>query len=175
MKDEPRFIEGGLAIDDRGQVAFCNGFNPAEAGVKRLYLLSNHEAGYVRAWHGHRTEAKYVLVTRGVALVCCVALEEIERHCQAQVPSCSWSEDFSSATISWTGAPTPEPRVWRFVLSGQQPKVLYIPPGYANGHMALSVPCDVMHFSTFTIEEAKGDDLRFPARCIPGAWEVEEH
>jgi dTDP-4-dehydrorhamnose 3,5-epimerase len=173
MKDEPRLIEGGLSIDDRGQVAFCNGFNPAEAGVKRLYVLSNHEAGYVRAWHGHKIEAKYVLVTRGVALVCCVVLEEIEQYCQTDAPSWSWV-DKSTMTLTWSGPPTPIPQAWRFVLSGQQPKVLYIPPGYANGHMALSVPCDMVHFSSMTIEEAKGDDLRFPARCIPGTWEVEE-
>ena len=171
--DEPRLIEGGLSVDERGQVAFCNGLNPAEAGIKRLYLLSNHEAGYVRAWHGHKTEAKYALVTRGVALVCCVTLEEIERYCKADSPSWSWTGG-NTATLSWSGSPPSLPRVWRFVLSGQQPKVLYIPPGYANGHMALSVPCDVLHFSTMTMEEAAGDDMRFPARCIPGVWYVEE-
>lgn len=156
--EEPRLIPGGGAVDERGRVIFCNGFDLAQAGIKRLYLLSNHQAGYVRAWHGHKTEAKYVLVTRGAALVCCTPLESFG----------TLAGSYSTATSP------PPPNVYRFVLSDRQPAVLYIPPGYANGHMALVTPCDVMHFSMFTIEEAKGDDLRFPARAIPGVWEITE-
>lgn len=175
--EEPRLIPGGGAVDERGRVIFCNGFDFAQAGIKRLYLLSNHQAGYVRAWHGHKTEAKYVLVTRGAALVCCVPLKDLER---LDLPKANvttpWREPKHSSTAyrpTRETVPNP-PNVYRFVLSDRQPAVLYIPPGYANGHMALVTPCDVMHFSMFTIEEAKGDDLRFPARAIPGVWEITE-
>ena len=54
---EPTLIDGGLSVDDRGQVAFANGFD--FEGVKRFYLVSNHRQGFVRAWHAHRREAKW--------------------------------------------------------------------------------------------------------------------
>jgi dTDP-4-dehydrorhamnose 3,5-epimerase len=56
-------INGGLAVDDRGSVTFVNDFD--FKGVKRFYMVQNHEKGFVRAWHGHKKESKYVLVTRG--------------------------------------------------------------------------------------------------------------
>lgn len=56
-------INGGLAVDDRGTVTFVNDFN--FEGVKRFYMVQNHANGFVRAWHGHKKEAKYVLVVRG--------------------------------------------------------------------------------------------------------------
>ena len=49
---EPLLIEGGLAVDDRGEVRFVNGFG--FEGVKRFYAVSNHQPGFVRAWHAHR-------------------------------------------------------------------------------------------------------------------------
>lgn len=59
-------IEGGLSVDDRGTVSFVNDFD--FKGVKRFYLVSNHSKGFIRAWHGHRKEAKYVLVVKGSVL-----------------------------------------------------------------------------------------------------------
>ena len=49
IADTPRLIEGGLAVDDRGSVAFVNDFDLAVA--RRFYVVSNHSAGFVRAWH----------------------------------------------------------------------------------------------------------------------------
>ena len=71
----PRLIEGGLGIDDRGQVAFVNEFD--FAGVKRFYVVSNHGAGFVRAWHAHRREAKYVTLVQGSAIVAAVEIVSV--------------------------------------------------------------------------------------------------
>lgn len=60
-------INGDLVVDDRGTVSFVNDFK--FDGVKRFYMVENHEKGFVRAWHGHRKEAKYVLVTRGAIVL----------------------------------------------------------------------------------------------------------
>ena len=70
---QPYLIEGGLFIDDRGSISFCNGFE--FEGVKRFYLVENHRAGFIRAWHGHRHEAKYVAAVSGAALVCAVEMD----------------------------------------------------------------------------------------------------
>lgn len=143
---ETRFIRGALAADDRGEVAFVNEFD--FAGVKRFYMISNHRAGFVRAWHGHRREAKYVTVVQGAMLIACVRIDNWEK-------------------------PSPSLPVERFVLSAKTPTVLFIPAGFANGNMSLTEDARAMFFSTSSLEESKGDDIRFDAR-LWDPWQVEE-
>ena len=50
----------------------------------------------------------------------------------------------------------------KFILSDVKPRVLWIPPNYANGFMTLTEDAVVIFFSSLTLEESKGDDLRFP-------------
>ena len=64
--EEPKIISGGLAVDDRGVVSFINDFN--FSNVKRFYQVENHRQGFIRAWHGHKKEGKYVYVCQGSAL-----------------------------------------------------------------------------------------------------------
>lgn len=142
----PRLIEGGIAIDDRGSVAFVNGFD--FAGVKRFYAVVNHRQGFVRAWHAHRREAKYVTVVSGAAVVAAVRIDDWER-------------------------PSPAAEVHRFVLSDTKPSVLYIPPEHANGFMSLTQDTRLMFFSTSTVEESRSDDVRYHAR-LWDVWKVEE-
>lgn len=144
--NEPALIEGNLAIDDRGQVSFVNGFN--FEGVKRFYIIENHKAGFVRAWHAHKKEAKYVMVIQGAALIGVARVDNFEN-------------------------PDKNAEVKRFTLSAAKPSVLYIPPGYANGAMSLTDDAKIMYFSTASIEETKGDDFRYDARYWD-AWRVEE-
>ena len=67
MSDSPHLISGGVAVDDRGSVRFVNDFNFKD--VKRFYQVQNHRQGFIRAWHGHQYEAKYVYVAQGSALI----------------------------------------------------------------------------------------------------------
>ncbi len=143
---EPELLRGGLAVDDRGEVGFVNDFS--FDGVKRFYTVSNHSAGFVRAWHGHRHEAKYVLVVAGAALVCCVEIDDWEN-------------------------PSRELEVKRFVLSERSPAILRVPESYVNGFMTLTPDAKLMFFSTSSLEDSLGDDLRFPARYWD-PWHVEE-
>ena len=62
-----KIINGGIAVDDRGEVRFINEFN--FKNVKRFYHVSNHRRGFIRAWHGHKKEGKYVYVSSGSALI----------------------------------------------------------------------------------------------------------
>ena len=143
---EPELLRGGVAVDDRGEVAFVNEF--AFDDVKRFYTVSNHAPGFVRAWHGHRNEAKYVLAVAGSALVCCVEIDDWE-------------------------SPSRDLEVKRFVLSERQTAVLRVPAGFVNGFMTLTPDAKLMFFSTSTLEESLGDDIRFPSRYWD-PWEVEE-
>jgi len=67
MEKEIKLITGGLSIDDRGSVSYVNDFNFND--VKRFYQVDNHKNGFIRAWHGHRNEGKYVFVSSGTALI----------------------------------------------------------------------------------------------------------
>ena len=73
MSDNPHLIQGGVAVDDRGSVRFVNDFN--FNSVKRFYQVQNHRQGFIRAWHGHQHEAKYVYVVQGSALIGAVNME----------------------------------------------------------------------------------------------------
>jgi dTDP-4-dehydrorhamnose 3,5-epimerase-like enzyme len=137
VAEEPKLLQGRLAVDDRGSVSFVNEFN--FAGVKRFYTVANHASNFVRAWHGHRHEAKYCTVVAGSALVCCIAID-------------NWDN------------PSADPKIHRFVLSELSPAILCVPAGYINGFMTLAADTKVMFFSSSTLEESVNDDVRFPAR-----------
>lgn len=143
---EVRLIEGNLFTDDRGQLSCVNDFN--FGGVKRFYMVSNHRAGFVRAWHAHRREAKYVTVVQGTAVVGAVKIDD-------------WDN------------PSKDADVHRYVLSCSKPSVLYIPKGYANGFMSLTADTKVMFFSLSGLEESRGDDVRYDARYWD-IWDVVE-
>ena len=143
---EPQVLTGGLAVDDRGEVGFVNGFD--FAGVKRFYTVRNHRRGFVRAWHAHRHEAKYVTAVSGAALVGAVAVDD-------------WN------------TPSKSQPVVRHVIAAAQPRVLFIPAGYANGFMSLTDDTRLIFFSTSSLEESKGDDIRYDARHWD-IWTIEE-
>jgi dTDP-4-dehydrorhamnose 3,5-epimerase-like enzyme len=134
-------LEGGLSVDDRGSVSFVNSFDFKK--VKRFYVVENHAKGFVRAWHGHRHEEKYVFVVQGAALVGCLPL------------------DYKEGDV-----------IERHVLSAAKPQILHIPKGYANGFKTLTDDTKVIFYSTATLAESLKDDERFPAYQW-NIWNVE--
>src|SRR5579862_1800740 len=70
---KPVLMAGGLAADDRGELGFVNDFH--FAGVKRFYTVANYRQGFIRAWHAHKREAKYVTAVSGAALVGAVRVD----------------------------------------------------------------------------------------------------
>lgn len=62
-----KIYDGDIAVDDRGKLTFVNDFD--FKNVKRFYMVENHQTGFIRAWHGHQKEGKYVLVVSGAAIV----------------------------------------------------------------------------------------------------------
>lgn len=74
-------FDGGLAVDGRGKVGFVNDFDFKD--VKRFYTVENFEPRAIRAWHGHKKEAKYALVVSGSAMIAAVDMEdetEVDRY-----------------------------------------------------------------------------------------------
>jgi len=143
---KPKLLQGALAVDDRGEVGFVNDFD--FTGVKRFYTVKNYRQGFVRAWHAHQNEAKYVTVVQGAALIGAVEIDNWEN-------------------------PSKNTQVSRFVMSAKKPSVLFIPPGYANGFMSLTADATLVFFSTATLEESQGDDIRYDASYWD-IWKIEE-
>jgi len=71
-------LTGGVFVDDRGTLRFVNDFD--FKGVKRFYQVENHERGFIRAWHGHRKEGKYVYVSKGSAWVGIINMETLKQE-----------------------------------------------------------------------------------------------
>ena len=146
--ETPKLIKGGSAIDDRGVLSFVNDYS--FQGVKRFYQVQNFSTSIIRAFHGHRIEAKYVFVPKGSALIIVIPLEELEEK----------RENAAS--------------VYRFVLSSVSPSVLYIPNNYSNGFRAMEPDTIIQFFSTSNLEEAKDDDVRHPYDIVgTKIWETE--
>jgi len=137
QKASPRIINGEIAIDDRGEVAFVNDLDMR--GVKRFYTIANHRARFVRAWHAHKKEGKYVTVIDGAAVIACVRID-------------NWH------------SPSRDLKIDRYVLSGKKPAILFIPGGYANGFMTLKRDTKLLFFSTASVSESREDDFRYDAR-----------
>lgn len=131
MESSTKIYKGGIAVDDRGSLRFVNDFD--FANVKRFYQVENHRVGFIRAWHGHQKEGKYVYVPSGSALI-------------GVVPIDAEPGDMSN--------------VQKYVLSSKNPSVLFIPAGNYNGFMNLEENTKVLFFSTSTLDESKGDDIR---------------
>lgn len=143
---KPELIKGGLAVDDRGTVSFVNDFN--FVGIKRFYTVENHQQGFVRAWHAHKNEAKYIMAIKGSALIGAVQIDNWEK-------------------------PSKDCKVYRFVLSDMSPAVLFIPPGFANGFMSLTEDTKLIFFSTSELNESLNDDYRYDSRYWD-PWKIEE-
>lgn len=140
------FIPGGRSVDDRGGLSYINELSLSN--FKRFYIVNNHRVGFVRAWHGHKREAKAVIALSGSAILAAVEVDDWEN-------------------------PSPDLEVKRFVLTSDKPGALIIPAGYANGFKTLTSDSTLMFMSTTTLQESLGDDFRFDARHWD-PWSVEE-
>jgi dTDP-4-dehydrorhamnose 3,5-epimerase-like enzyme len=143
---EPGLAGGGVTVDDRGTLTFCNDIDLT--GVRRFYTITNHVVGRVRAWHGHRAERKLMWPLSGAMLVGLVRID-------------NWS------------TPSRASEVKRVVLSAHTPQFLVVPPGFANGTMSLTSDAALLVLSTLALGDSMHDDVRFDARYWD-PWQVKE-
>ena len=130
----PEIIKGSYYLDDRGIVNFNNKFNFKD--IKRFYIVENHKSHFIRAWHGHKFEKKYILCLSWNAMICADKIKDFKN-------------------------PSKESNIDKYFLSFREPSLLYIPAGYANGFMTLSVDTKIMIFSSSTVQESLEDDYRY--------------
>lgn len=131
---QPTVITGGVSVDDRGTVSFHNAIDLQH--WQRFYFVSNHEVGFIRAWHGHKKEQKLAVPVNGTFLLSCVQIDD-------------WEE------------PSQELKTQQFVLSSTSPKALFIPHGFANGFKSLTKNSTIMFLSSSSLEDSQSDDFRY--------------
>jgi len=134
---KPKLFEGGVSVDKRGSVSFNN--NLLLTKIKRFYIVKNNKKNFVRAWHGHKIEAKYILCISGKAKISAVKIRNFNKPSK------------KSKVISW-------------ILDNKTPNVVYVPPGYANGSKSISKDMKLIIFSTSTLKQSLKDDFRFPEK-----------
>ena len=129
-----KLIDDGIFSDNRGKLFHVNEFDMTL--VKRFYAVENNIENPTRAWQAHQKESKWFYVMKGSFLIGLVKPDNWE-------------------------SPSQNLQVEKIILSETESKVLYIPPGYANGVKALEENSKLMVFSNFTIQEAATDNIKF--------------
>ena len=74
MDKKIKLIDADIAIDDRGELLFCNNFDMSK--IKRFYHITNYNNPFIRAWHGHKIEAKLIKVIKGEFVVGAVKVND---------------------------------------------------------------------------------------------------
>jgi len=147
MDEEPKIINGGMAVDDRGNLKFCNEFD--FKGIKRFYQVENLNTDIIRGFHGHLQESKWVWVSKGTIKIVTV-----------QINQNTWGLDKDSKKT--------------FILSSKKPSILHIPKGYAHGFKCLEKGTTIIFFSNKFLGESKDDDYRFKWDTLgTEIWECE--
>ena len=133
MSQLPDLITGSLHFDHRGLLISFNEFFMHE--VKRMYAI-NPSPEIIRAWQGHRIEKKWFFCVQGEFEVKLIKLEDFE-------------------------SPSSQLYATTFFLKAQEPQVLFIPGGYANGFRATKDASQLLVFSNFSSKDSLNDDYRF--------------
>ena len=142
----PKLIDVQLSYDDRGELVHCNKFNFQKKKIKRFYQIENHKINFVRAWHGHKYEKKYILILQGSLKLCVVKID-------------NWKN------------PSKNLKKNTFILNEKKPQILYIPGGFAHGSQNLNSNTKFIVFSNFDIKQSLKDDYRFPSNYW-GNWNI---
>tara|TARA_R110000772_G_scaffold249530_1_gene363774 strand:- start:15839 stop:16336 length:498 start_codon:yes stop_codon:yes gene_type:complete len=154
---EPYLIEGKRFIDDRGSVSFVNNLDFSKAGIKRFYTI-DHDRHMIRAFHGHKNESKYAIVTKGTFRIIL----------RKMVVSIVDSDNLTHES--------PQIEFEEFILSGDQPKMLFIPKMYYNGFQNLTEKGSITFYSTSTLKESEGDDYRSRwDTCDEETWSLKKY
>ncbi|WP_436488123.1 WxcM-like domain-containing protein [Chitinophaga sp. ARDCPP14] len=132
---EVTLIKGASFTDHRGTLKFVNDFSFPD--VKRFYQMLHHDVSVVRAWQGHRVEQKYFYVVKGAFVLAWVKIDD-------------WDK------------PSPGLKADHVILNEDEPVVLSVPAGYANGIKALIPGSVLMVYSDLTLEESAADRWSFP-------------
>jgi dTDP-4-dehydrorhamnose 3,5-epimerase-like enzyme len=139
----PKTIQGGTFSDYRGSISYVNDFSFKD--IKRFYIISNSEKNPVRAWQGHKLDAKNFYCLTGAFKIHFVKIDNWENP----------SKDLPIETV---------------IVSASESKIIHIPAGYANAIQSLEKDSRLISFSTLALENVSEDDVRYDLNY----WKIDE-
>lgn len=131
---EPKIIAGDRIFDNRGSVRFNN--NLIFKNIKRFYTVHNYQKNFIRAWHGHFKEEKFIGCIKGTFQISAVEIDNKNK-------------------------PNKKNKVFSYILNQSNNDFVYIPKGFANGSMSLEDNSELLIFSTSSVQDSLKDDYRF--------------
>lgn len=130
----PKIIQGGNFSDHRGTISYVNDFS--FAAIERFYIISNSEDNPIRAWQGHKLDAKNFYCISGSFKIHFVKIDNWENP----------SKHLLIETVT---------------VSVSDSKIVHIPAGYANAIQALEKNSKLISFSTLPLANVSEDDVRY--------------
>ncbi|MFZ0597962.1 MAG: hypothetical protein WAM46_13350 [Flavobacterium sp.] len=130
----PKIINGGSFSDHRGTISFVNDFSFKD--IERFYIISNSDENPIRAWQGHKLDAKNFYCLNGSFKIHFVQIDNWDKP----------SKDLTIETV---------------VVSVNDSKILHIPAGYANAVESLESNSKLISFSTLPLSNVEDDDVRY--------------
>lgn len=131
---DPKIITGNRIFDNRGSVRFNNNLN--FKNIKRFYTVHNYQKNFIRAWHGHFKEEKFIGCIKGTFQVSAVKIDRKDK-------------------------PNKKNKVFSYILNQSNNDFIHIPKGFANGSMSLEDNSELLIFSTSTVKDSLKDDFRY--------------
>ena len=132
----PKLIAGGNFSDHRGTLSYVNDFSFKD--IERFYIISNSDTHPLRAWQGHKLDAKNFYCLSGSFRIHYVKIDNWENP----------SKDLTIETVT---------------LTESESKMLHIPAGYANAIESLGPDSKLISFSTLPLSNVSEDDVRYDA------------
>lgn len=129
----PQIIRGGRHTDSRGSLFFNNDFD--FSAIKRIYLVENIDASFIRGWQGHRIEQRWFSVLQGSFNIELVAIDNWEN-------------------------PSVVLKSINFILNAESLDVLCVPSGYVSSIQALEKGAKLLVMSDYLLGTVK-DEYRF--------------
>ncbi|WP_286735610.1 MULTISPECIES: WxcM-like domain-containing protein [Sphingobacterium] len=129
--EELKFIQGGIAEDERGQIRFVNEFDMSL--VKRFYIIKNADTELIRGWRAHRIEQRWFYVLSGSFNVDLVKID-------------NWDKPDENLSIK------------NIVLHAMDMKVLHVPAGYGTSFRALTVDSQLLVYADYLVDHAPLDN-----------------
>ena len=140
----PKIIVGNRIYDDRGSIRFSNQLNFKK--IKRFYIVHNYTKNFIRAWHGHKKEEKYISCIKGSFQISAVKIDNFLK-------------------------PSKRNKVNTYFLNESNNNFVFIPKGYANGLKSLEENSELLILSTSSLQESVKDDFRYDANYW-NPWEI---
>ena len=130
----PKIIQGGNFSDHRGTISYVNDFS--FKNIERFYIISNSDKNPIRAWQGHKLDAKNFYCINGSFKIHFVKIDNWDNP----------SKDLNIETI---------------IVSASESKIVHIPSGYANAIESLETDSKLISFSTLPLANVGDDDVRY--------------